>query len=163
MLDLTLLKPGDVLVTVADYSNLVHWAFAWGARSKYIHTTIYLGDGLEWSIEGFGSRIRPVGTDKYQEVYRAREEHFGVLAARLASKTKIAEYDIPHLIFLGIQEAFSQTNKRAKLNFSDKAKICSEGVTDIYVAVGYDIVPEFENGQTMPKDIPMSDKLYRVA
>lgn len=165
MLDLTLLEPGDVLVTVADYTNPLHWLFAWGAGSKYIHTTIYLGDGLEWSIEGFGSRVRPVGTDKYQEAYRAREEVFGAAAARVASRTKITEYDIPHLIFLGLQESVLHipNNKRANLNFSTKAKICSEGVTDIYVAVGYDIVPGFENGQTMPRDIPTSDKLYRVA
>jgi hypothetical protein len=165
MIDLSKLKPGDILVTIFDWTNPLHWPFAWGAGSKYLHTTIYLGNGLEWSIEGLGSRIRRVGSDRIQEAYRPLDEAYLEPAARLAMRTIITEYDIPHMLFLGLTQAILHIPDRSRpnLSFSDKAKICSEGVTDIYVAVGYDVVPDFENGQTMPRDITTSKMLRRVA
>lgn len=148
------LEPGDVLLTLFD--PLMIWSYPiWLAtKSKYIHSTVYIGDGLEWSIDWRGSMLRPVGTDRFQHAFRPKD--FGA-AQRVAEFARSVEaitygYNLEGAVWQGLQ-ALGGIQNRTPLPWKTKAKFCSEGTTDIFVYENYDIVPHLETGTVLPGDL----------
>ena len=156
------LRLGDVLVTLFDPFAAWAWAVGVGTKSVYMHTTIYVGNGMEWSVQERGSIIRPVGTDKIQVAFRPLIAEVGPQAARLAMSNPVKAYNWTGALWQGVQVLAGQENRKPLPWSVKRAKFCSEAVTDIYVAAGYDLVPNLENGATLPKDIPISSMMVQL-
>lgn len=149
------LAPGDILLTLFDPLMPVSYPIAWATRSKYIHTTIYVGHGLEWSINWNGSVIRSVGTDRLQHVFRPKNYQAAKKAAEFVRSPdgKVVEYNLDGAIWQGIQ-VLGGVQQRSPLPWTTKAKFCSEGTTDVYAyQADYDLVPWLENGTSLPRDL----------
>lgn len=151
---------GDILLTVANFADWWSIPIALLERSLYVHATIYLGDNKEWSVQYNGTEIRKVGTDRLQHAFRPYDEKAAMLAIKIAQENPVKNYAWDNLIWQGVQD-LSNNKKRTVLHLIQNAQICSEAVTDIYVKANFDIVPEYENGTTHPKDIP-NGLVYRL-
>ena len=161
------IKRGDILVSLFDWRNIFHWGIMLGSRSKYVHCTIYLGDNKEWSVQpekgGGGTKIRPLGSDRFQQAFRLNREDLSVKIADLAEKTTVNGYNWEGIIWLGVQILEGTAKKTPNtLKMFPQSRFCSEAVTDLCVFVGYDIVPDVEDGATTPQDIAQSKLIRRL-
>lgn len=154
LIHLDQLEPGDILLTLFDPFMIWSYPIWFATRSKYIHSTLYVGDGKEWSIDWNGSSLRPVGTDRWQRVFRPNDYAVARAAAEFAKsdKGRVTGYNLEGAVWQGIQ-SLGGVQQRTPLPWKTKAKFCSEGTTDIFVYLKGDIVPDLETGVVLPGDI----------
>jgi len=153
-----ILKPGDILISRMDWWHPVHLLVAATTRSQFVHASLYIGDGWEWSVEAFGSRLRRSPTDNVW-IYRPLQAEAAIKAVELALANPVTGYNWSGAVWTGVRAA--ETNRSA-LHRPSTAKYCFEAVTDVYAKCEYDLVPRLDDGAVLGKDIVSSDLLVRL-
>lgn len=152
------LRRGALLLSEFQWDKPAHWAVKYGARTRWVHGTIYLGDGTEWSQEGMGTVIRPVGSDRSQYAFMPDNYDAAEAAARWAEANPLNGYGYDGAIWQGIQ-VLQGADKRLPLPWKAKYPWCFEAITDVYCAVGYDVVPQADLGTVLGDTIANSPML----
>lgn len=162
------LAPGDLLLTRLhwrDPSLPVHLVVAAATRSRFVHGTLVVSPGEEWSVGPFGPELRPAANDVEAWAYRVNDpgwRDIGAAAARwLLERLPVAPkvYDWAGAGFVGVQ-ALMGVQRRSPLR--NAIPYCFEGITDALWQVGFDPVPGVEAGAVLGADIAASPVLLRL-
>jgi hypothetical protein len=109
--------------------------------------------------------MRKTATDVECWAYRAMDPNWkdiGLEVAREAVRqlpTAPKRYDYEGAIFVGIQVLLN----RPKIErLKNPIPYCFEGISDLYLYKGYDVVPQVENGAVLGDHFDQSDRLFRL-